>query len=117
MTKRSDRKRSDRKRSDRKRSDRKRSDRKQKRTYRKQTNQRKTMRGGTFNVPIRSFYPQNTFEHDPSRQNGGNHSRKYLKKGGSGFFSNFGTLTGQQNMANQITGSYPSLQIQNSYKV
>jgi len=109
MTKRSDRKRSDRKRSDRKRSDRK---QKQKRTHR-----RRTMRGGTFNVPIRSFYPQNTFEHDPSRQNGGNHSRKYLKKGGSGFFSNFGTLTGQQNMANQMTGSYPSLQIQNSYKV
>ena len=106
----------------------KRSDQKQKRTYQKQkrtyqkqkrTYRRKTMRGGTFNVPIRSFYPQNTFEHDPSRQNGGgkNHSRKYLKRGGSGFFSNFGTLTGQQNMANQITGSYPSSQNYNSYKV
>ena len=110
MTKRSDQKRGDQKRSDRKRSDRK-------RTYRRKTYRRRTMRGGTFNVPIRSFYPQNTFEHDPSRQTGGNHSRKYLKKGGSGFFSNFGTLTGQQNMANQITGSHPSSQNFNSYKV
>jgi hypothetical protein len=93
-----------------------------KRTYRK-----KTMRGGTFNVPIRSFYPQNTFEHDPSRVVGGkrkNHSRKYLKSskkmlsgGNNGFFSTFGTSSGSQTMANQITGSGPLPVNHNSYKV
>ena len=46
----------------------------------------KRMRGGSdFNVPIRAFYPQNSFEHDPSGDmqtslmKGGKHSRKYLK--------------------------------------
>ena len=85
------------------------------------------MRGGNsdFNVPIRAFYPQNTFAQDPSREmttsimkggigfgpgfKGGkkNHSRKYLKKritGGSGFLNNFGSLTGSHAAANQITG-------------
>jgi len=75
------------------------------------------LRGGSnFNVPIRAFYPQNTFEHDLSRQmttsvlKGGsrrNHSRRYLKpvSGGSGFFNNFGTYGGATSATNQIMGS------------
>jgi hypothetical protein len=76
------------------------------------------MRGGSdFNVPIRAFYPQNTFVQDPSREmttsmmKGGfskkNHSRKYLKKritGGDSFLNNFGSLSGSQGAGNQITG-------------
>jgi len=76
------------------------------------------MRGGSdFNVPIRVFYPQNNFEHDPSRQmstsvmkggltKGGrkkNHSRKYLK--GGSFLNNFGSINGASSSANQITGT------------
>jgi len=76
------------------------------------------MRGGTdFTVPIRAFYPQNTFENDASRQmttsvlKGGsrrNHSRRYLKpvSGGSGFFPDFGTSAGATSATNQIMGSY-----------
>ena len=87
---------------------------------------KKTLRGGNsdFNVPIRSFYPQNTFEHDPSRMTGGakrkNHSRKYLKRtrGGDGFFSNFGTFTGQTNISQHVTGSFPQNNFVNqNYKV
>jgi hypothetical protein len=74
------------------------------------------MRGGSdFNVPIHSFYPQNTFQNDMSRQmttsvlKGGfrrNHSRKYLKpvSGGSGFFLNYGTSAGASSASNQIMG-------------
>ncbi len=101
-------------------------------------NQSRRMRGGMrgggsdFNVPIRAFYPQNTFAQDPSREmttslmKGGsgikrkNHSRKYLKKriaGGSGFFNNFGSLTGSQTAANQITGTTPLSILGQSYKV
>jgi len=76
------------------------------------------MRGGNyFSVPIRAFYPQNTFENDASRQmttsvfKGGsrrNHSRRYLKpvSGGSGFFPDFGTSAGATSATNQIMGSY-----------
>ena len=88
----------------------------QKRSQRK-SSRRSQMRGGSdFSVPIRAFYPQNSFEHDPSRQmttsvlKGGskrNHSRRYLK-GGNGFFSDFGVTTSAQSVSNQITGSYPS---------
>ena len=95
--------------SDKRRTDKRRSHRK--------TDKRRTLRGGSdFNVPIRAFYPQNTFEHDPSRQmatsilKGGsrrNHSRRYLKpvSGGSGFFNNFGTYSGATSATNQIMGS------------
>jgi hypothetical protein len=56
-------------------------------TKRKSKRRTKRMRGGSyFNVPIRAFYPQNSFEHDPSRdmqtsliKGGKKHSRKYLK--------------------------------------
>ena len=96
---------------------------------RKNQSQKNRMRGGSdFNVPIRAFYPQNTFAQDPSRQmsnsvmKGGkkNHSRKYLYRrrfntapfngvkkriaGGSGFLHNFGSLSGSHIAANQITG-------------
>ena len=82
---------------------------KTKRNNRKQNTRRKRMNGGnsSFIVPIRSFYPQNTLEVDPQRsmiQTGGTrkkYSRKYLKpviKGGSGFFSNFGTFRGPIDM-------------------
>jgi hypothetical protein len=93
------------------------SKRNQKRRTQKKRNRKTKMRGGSdFSVPIRVFYPQNSFEHDPSRQmttsvlKGGskrNHSRRYLK-GGSGFFPDFGVTTGAQSVSNQITGSYPS---------
>ena len=54
---------------------------------RKRSMRKATLRGGSdFNVPIRAFYPQNLFEHDPSREmqtsllkGGKKHSRKYLK--------------------------------------
>lgn len=54
---------------------------------RKRSMRKATLRGGSdFNVPIRAFYPQNSFEHDPSREmqtsllkGGKKHSRKYLK--------------------------------------
>jgi hypothetical protein len=85
-------------------------------TKRKNKRSTKKMRGGSdFNVPIRVFYPQNSFEDDPSRQmttsvlKGGsrrrNHSRRYLK-GGNGFFPDFGTTSGATSVSNQITGSY-----------
>ena len=66
-----------------------------KRSMRKRSMQKATLHGGSdFNVPIRAFYPQNSFEHDPSREmqtslmkGGKKHSRKYLhshrKSGGS----------------------------------
>ncbi len=98
-------------------------------TKRKNKRRTKRMRGGSdFNVPIRAFYPQNSFEHDPSRQmttsvlKGGsrkNHSRRYLK-GGSGFFPDFGTPGGAGSVSNQITGSYSSNSVQSlgsNYKV
>ena len=100
------------------------------------------MRGGNsdFNVPIRVFYPQNTFAQDPSREmttslikggsgslfKGGsgikrkNHSRKYLKKritGGDGFLNNFGSLTGSQAAGNQMTGATQLSNQGQSYKV
>ncbi len=34
-----------------------------------------------------------------------NHSRKYLKRGGAGFFNNFGTTTGASSAASEITGA------------
>ena len=98
----------------------------QRRTHKRRTqrraDKRRTLRGGSdFNVPIRAFYPQNTFEHDLSRQmttsvlKGGsrrNHSRRYLKPvsggGGTGFFPDFGISAGATSVSNQITGSYPS---------
>ena len=76
---------------------------------------RKKMNGGNFSMPISKFYPQNTFEHDPSRQmassvlrGGKKHSRKYLRGGNSGFFSQFGSLSGASQSADQITGLQPS---------
>lgn len=88
-----------------------------KRRTQQRSQKRRTLRGGSdLNLPIRAFYPQNTFEHDMSRQmttsvlKGGsrrNHSRRYLKpiSGGSGFFADYGTTYGTQNVSNQITGS------------
>ena len=93
---------------------------------RKNQSQKNRMRGGSdFNVPIRAFYPQNTFAQDPSRQmsnsvmKGGskkrkNHSRKYLK-GGDGFFSNIGSLGIASRMVNQIAGTSPNMVM--NYKV
>ena len=84
------------------------------------TKRNRKLNGGSsdFNVPIRSFYPQNTLAVDTQRmvvdtqrmmvQSGGkNKSRKWLKptRGGSGFFSNFGTFAGSSVNANLITGS------------
>ena len=74
------------------------------------------LNGGSsdFNVPIHSFYPQNTLAVDTQRmmvQTGGkqkNLSRKWLRapiKGGAGFFGNFGTLAGSSVNANLITGT------------
>ena len=92
----------------------------QRRTHKRRTqrraDKRRTLRGGSdFNVPIRAFYPQNTFEHDLSRQmttsvlKGGS---RYLKPvsggGGTGFFPDFGISAGATSVSNQITGSYPS---------
>lgn len=99
-----------------------------KKRTRKQRNRKQKMRGGNFNVPISKFYPQNTFENDPSRQmttseiKGGskkrkNHSRKYLK-GGNGFFSNFGMVNTATSVSNQIIGANNSTpSIGQSYKV
>ena len=69
----------------------------------------KRMLGGSdFNVPIRAFYTQNSFEHDPSRdmqtsliKGGKKHSRKYLKprrKSGGSYmgFSQFSMTPVQQ---------------------
>lgn len=82
------------------------------------TRRNRQLNGGSsdFNVPIRSFYPQNTLAVDTQRmivQTGGKRkhfSRKWLKrpihlKGGSGFFGNFGTFAGSSVNANLITGT------------
>jgi hypothetical protein len=80
------------------------------------TRRNRQLNGGSsdFNVPIRSFYPQNTLAVDTQRmmvQTGGkrkNMSRKWLRtqfKGGSGFFGNFGTFAGSSVNANLITGT------------
>ena len=85
----------------------------QRRTHKRK--QRKSQRGGSdFNVPLRSFYPQNQYLVDPQRMavvGGGdkkrrNHSRKYLRKGGSswGFLGNFGTTSGALSNATAVTG-------------
>jgi hypothetical protein len=82
------------------------------RQKRRRQRQRKTQRGGAsdFNVPIRSFYPQNQYSVDPQRMAivGGkrrNHSRKYLKKGGSGgLLLNFGATPGVLSTASAFTG-------------
>jgi hypothetical protein len=94
---------------------------------RKKKTQRKNkrMRGGEFSVPISKFYPQNTLEHDPSRQisssvirGGKKHSRKYLRGGNSGFFSQFGSIPGISQVSNQITGAYQAPTFMgSSYKV
>ena len=85
------------------------------RSKRETRSKRRKMKGGNFSVPISKFYPQNTFEHDPSRQmassvlrGGKKHSRKYLRGGNSGFFSQFGSLSGASQSADQITGFQPS---------
>jgi len=74
---------------------------------------RRQQRGGAsdFNVPIRSFYPQNQYLSDPQRMavvgGGRKYSRKYLRKGGGlgwGFFGNFGTSGGALNIATAATG-------------
>ena len=80
------------------------------------TRRNRQLNGGSsdFNVPIRSFYPQNTLAVDTQRmmvQAGGkskNMSRKWLRapiKGGSGFFGNFGTFAGSSVNTNLITGT------------
>ena len=81
---------------------------------------RKQMNGGNFSVPISKFYPQNTFENDPSRQmrGGKKHSRKYLRGGNSSFFSQFGSVFGANQIAEQITGGqHEQPLISSSYKV
>jgi len=87
--------------------------RKKRRTQRK--SKRKSMNGGNFSMPISKFYPQNTFEHDPSREmassvlkGGKKHSRKYLRGGNSGFFSQFGSPFSAHQVAQQVTGFQPS---------
>ena len=82
------------------------------RRQRSKRKQRKSQRGGSdFNVPIRSFYPQNQYLVDPQRMAivGGrkiNHLRKYLRKGGGswGFLGDFGTTSGALNNATAVTG-------------
>jgi len=81
------------------------------RTQKRKRNQRKSQqRGGSdFNVPIRSFYPQNQYVVDPQRMavvgGGRKYSRKYLRKGGGwGFFGDFGTTSGALNNATAVTG-------------
>ena len=92
------------------------SKRNQKTKRNQRTKRNRQLNGGSsdFNVPIRSFYPHNTLAVDTQRmivQTGGkrkNMSRKWLRtpiKGGSGFFGNFGTLTGSSVNANLITGT------------
>ena len=101
-----------------KRNQSKRNQSKRNQSRRNQSRRNRQLNGGSsdFNVPIRSFYPQNTLAVDTQRmmvQTGGkqkNLSRKWLKrpihlKGGSGFFGNFGTLTGSSVNANLITGT------------
>ena len=79
------------------------------RSQHRKATRKATLRGGSdFNVPIRAFYPQNSFEHDPSREmqtslmkGGKKHSRKYLnshrKSGGSYMgFSQLSTTPVQQ---------------------
>ena len=91
----------------------------------KKTQQRNKMRGGQFSMPNSKFYPQNTFEHDPSREisssvlkGGKKHSRKYLRGGNSGFFSQFGSPWGASQVSEQITGVQPSEPIlRSSYMV
>lgn len=73
---------------------------------------RRQQRGGAsdFNVPIRSFYPQNQYLVDPQRMavvgGGRKYSRKYLRKGGAGwgFLGDFGTTSGSLNGATAVTG-------------
>jgi len=88
----------------------------QRKSQKRRAQKRRTLRGGSdFQVPIRAFYPQNTFAYDPSREmttsvlKGGsrkNHSRRYLKpiSGGNGFFINYGTTAGSPSASNQIMG-------------
>jgi hypothetical protein len=82
---------------------------------------RRKMNGGQFSVPISKFYPQNTFENDPSRsvlKGGKKHSRKYLRGGNSGFFSQVGSAFGANQIAEQITGAQKEQPlISSSYKV
>ena len=85
------------------------------RSKRDTRSKRTKMNGGQFSVPISKFYPQNTFEHDPSRgmassvlKGGKKHSRKYLRGGNSGFFSQFGSPLGASQVAGQVTGFQPS---------
>jgi len=85
------------------------------RSKRETRSKRTKMNGGQFSVPISKFYPQNTFEHDPSRvmassvlKGGKKHSRKYLRGGNSGFFSQFGSPFGASQVAGQVTGFQPS---------
>ena len=96
-----------------------------KKTRKKTQRKNKRMRGGQFNVPISKFYPQNSFENDPSRnisssliKGGKKHSRKYLRGGNSGFFSQFGTIAGVSQVSNQIAGAYQAPTFMgSSYKV
>jgi hypothetical protein len=97
--------------------------RRNKSNRRSKTIRRSTMNGGQFSVPISKFYPQNTFENDPSRQSsmlkgGKKHSRKYLRGGNSGFFSQIGSTLGASQVAEQITGVQKEQHMINSlYKV
>lgn len=90
--------------------------RRSQKSRRSQSRRSRQLNGGSsdFNVPIHSFYPQNTLAVDTQRmivQTGGkrkNFSRKWLRapiKGGSGFFGNFGTFAGSSVNANLITGT------------
>ena len=107
---------------------------KSKRTSRRKS--RKTMRGGFAGVSARYYYPQNMLVQDPQRdiqtsllkggcgcgmKTGGkrkNHSRKYYKKGGAGFFNNFGTVSGSVAAAGQVTGaSAGPMEVKPSYLV
>lgn len=99
---------------------------------RNKKNKRKTMKKGGFaGLAARYYYPQNMLAQDPQRdittsvikggcgcgmkaeqpmvkggsRNRKNHSRKYLKRGGAGFFNNFGTTTGASSAASEITGA------------
>ena len=79
---------------------------------RKKRKRRRQQRGGAsdFNVPIRSFYPQNQYLVDPQRMavvgGGRKYSRKYLRKGGAGwgFLGDFGTTSGALNGGTAVTG-------------
>ncbi len=84
------------------------------RKTRRKTQRRRRQKGGTstFQVPLRSFYPQNRMEVDPQRMGivGGSrkhHSRKYLKRGGGwGFFGDFGTLTGAKSVIDSTLNTH-----------